>query len=93
MSDPDFVAEQPPAQPPRPRARNEMTQLEADEQYARQLAEHYEGGMAGPGRGRGDAAAAQRRQEAYDDRDRSFFDGRLLLCQREGKKNQLTFSR
>lgn len=44
MSDPDAVkeTETPPAKPPRPTA-TKLTQLEADEQYARQLAEHYSG--------------------------------------------------
>ena len=41
MSDPDAQQrEMPPPQPPRPAAR--QTQLESDEMYARQLAEHYE---------------------------------------------------
>jgi len=49
MSDPDAVIEPtPPAQPPRPSAPRAgsapISQLEADEQYARQLAEHYDGG-------------------------------------------------
>ena len=44
MSDPDAAkdTEVPPAKPPRPTA-TKLTQLEADEQYARQLAEHYSG--------------------------------------------------
>ncbi|KAK5168305.1 ubiquitin-binding protein cue5 [Saxophila tyrrhenica] len=44
MSDPSFVAEQEPAappRPPRPAQREPVSQLEADERYARQLAEHY----------------------------------------------------
>jgi hypothetical protein len=43
MSDPDAAKETevPPAKPPRPTAK--LTQLEADEKYARQLAEHYSG--------------------------------------------------
>lgn len=44
MSDPDAAQqEQPPARPPRPTSRqpNPQAQLEADEIYARQLAEHY----------------------------------------------------
>ena len=48
MSDPDAVREPtPPPQPPRPQAQRvgstPQSQLEADEQYARQLAEHYGG--------------------------------------------------
>jgi len=48
MTDPDAVKddepeETPPPQPPRPAGVGSgLTQLEADEQYARQLAEHYE---------------------------------------------------
>lgn len=49
MSDPDAVVEQeplPPPQPPRPIAARAgstpQSQLEADEMYARQLAEHYD---------------------------------------------------
>jgi hypothetical protein len=44
MSDPDAAkdTEVPPAKPPRPTT-TKLTQLEADEQYARQLAEHYSG--------------------------------------------------
>ena len=44
MSDPDAAQqEQPPAKPPRPTSRQQTNQtlLEADEMYARQLAEHY----------------------------------------------------
>jgi len=53
MSDPDAVREEtPPPQPPRPQAQRvgstPLSQLEADEQYARQLAEHY-GGAGGYG--------------------------------------------
>jgi len=51
MSDPDAVIEPtPPPQPPRPTATRlgstPQSQLEADEQYARQLAEHYGGGAS-----------------------------------------------
>src|ERR1035437_9392812 len=62
MSDPDAVIEPtPPPQPPRPTAprtgSTPQSQLEADEQYARQLAEHYGGGWGGQprntSRGRG----------------------------------------
>src|SRR5271167_1933442 len=49
MSDPDAVREPtPPPQPPRPTAQRvgstPQSQLEADEQYARQLAEQYSAG-------------------------------------------------
>lgn len=76
MSDPNFKAEEaPPPQPPRPQPR---TQLEQDEIYARQLAEHYQsqGGQHGHG-ARGHGGDGQRRQQRPDNRDRepSFFDG------------------
>ena len=41
MTDPDAVNSAPPPQPPRPN-RQAQSQLEEDERYARQLAEHYE---------------------------------------------------
>jgi hypothetical protein len=52
MTDPDAVVQEetPPPQPPRPTNQRAgstpQTQLEADEQYARQLAEHYGGAAA-----------------------------------------------
>lgn len=46
MTDPDAVnnepEEVPPPQPPRPQNRTQLSQLEADELYARQLAEQYD---------------------------------------------------
>jgi hypothetical protein len=84
MSDPDFRAEDvPPPQPPRKTRREPVSQLEADEAYARQLAEEYddagqrtrvsynqrEPGRRGPNQQRFD----------YDsqDRERSFLDDDL----------------
>lgn len=83
MSDPNFKEDEaPPPQPPRPT--QPRSQLEQDEIYARQLAEHFQtqqGGGYGS-RGRGDPhQPPQRRQtglkpnELYDDREHSFFDG------------------
>jgi hypothetical protein len=52
MSDPTAVVEEhPPPQPPRPTQRDpqnktQLSQLEADEIYARQLADHYSGAAA-----------------------------------------------
>jgi len=96
MSDPDAAEPAPPAQPPRPpRAitgptSTEEDQLAADERYARQLAEHYNGAAAygGPpravsgsrqnqARGPPRRGSAPRPEEFDDDRDRSFFDGTL----------------
>jgi hypothetical protein len=83
MSDPDFKVEdaQPPPQPPRPTQRQPLNQLEADEAYARQLAEQYSGqGSTGhrynqrePGR----RGPNQQRFSDDDDRERSFFDDDL----------------
>lgn len=90
MSDPDAVQNEPaeesapPPQPPRPTgARAQMSQLEADELYARQLAEHYdnvnayEGRTAnrGPG-GRPQGQAGLRPAEDYE-REHSFIDDEL----------------
>lgn len=84
MSDPDFHAEEAaPPQPPRPAQRQPMSQLEADEAYARQLAEQYSSGgqstqnrynQREPGR-RG--PNQQRPDYDDDDRERSFFDDDL----------------
>jgi hypothetical protein len=84
MSDPNFKSEEtPPPQPPRPQPRS---QLEQDEMYARQLAEHYstQGGQQGQGGygSRTQPGSAPRRQQtglrpndSNDDREHSFFDG------------------
>lgn len=97
MSDPDAQKDEP-APPPQPPRRPTVptstadSQLAADEQYARQLAEHYNGAAAygaprGGSRGRPNqpVAAAPRRTgsrqyEAYDEeRERSFIDGMAVL--------------
>ena len=92
MSDPDAQRKEPtpPPQPPRrPIAPTStaQSQLAADEQYARQLAEHYNGAAAygaprDGSRGRqnppvaGPKRTGSRQYEAYDDeRERSFIDG------------------
>ena len=99
MSDPSAVQEPlPPPQPPRPvqsprpqgTSRTAQTQLEADELYARQLAEHYNG-PAGYNTNQRSASYGSRGQEPrvtrpkkdmglkpnelYDDREHSFLDG------------------
>jgi hypothetical protein len=74
MSDPNFKAEEaPPPQPPRPQPRS---QLEQDEIYARQLAEHYQSqGGQGP-RQQGEQRRQQPSQRPNEpDREHSFFDG------------------
>lgn len=80
MSDPSFQAEEvPPPQPPRPQPRS---QLEQDELYARQLAEHYQAqaahgahGGQGPRRHGDDPRRQQRPGEP--EREHSFFDDDL----------------
>lgn len=85
MTDPDFKPEEAaPPQPPRPQQRQQpQSQLEADELYARQLAEHYNNQMPRqqnqynqrePGR-RGPNQQRPRYDE--DDNERSFFDDEL----------------
>ena len=86
MSDPDFQPEETaPQQPPRPQQRAPQTQMEADELYARQLADQYNSGygrsqtrynqrepaMRGPNRQRQDS------EESHNSMDRNFFDDDL----------------
>jgi len=84
MSDPSYKPEEaPPARPPRPaqQQRQPQNQLEADEQYARRLAEQYnnqgsrqpnqynqrESGRRGP----------NQQPQQYNEEERSFFDDEL----------------
>lgn len=89
MSDPDAAQQEssrepaPPPQPPRPAHREDISQLEADEQYARQLAEHYDNVGAYEARTSSRVGQAPRRQatglkpnEMYD-REHSFIDDDL----------------
>lgn len=101
MSDPDAAREAPPPpQPPRPtNPRQGLSQVEADEQYARQLAEHY-GGATGYGprmssrsgaqrQGyRGDGRGQPRPGEMYDD-GHSFFDDDLPVIKENLRKGFL----
>ena len=101
MSDPDAQQDPvPPPQPPRPaqqfRGPGGQSQLEADEQYARQLAEHYnnQANYQGPRRdasrdyrGQNPRLPTQQREtnlrpnELYDDQEHSFIDGMSFqLC-------------
>ena len=97
MSDPNAAEPTPPPQPPRrqqspaPPTSTERDQLAADERYARQLAEHYNGPDAygrvplqharpqqkfkGPPR----RATGPIANEYDEDRERSFLDGKLIL--------------
>lgn len=97
MSDPDATQhdaqdELPPPQPPRPT--NSQSQLEADEAYARRLAEHYESAAyEARTSNRGPPSQPRRRQqtglkpnELYDDREHSFIDDDLPIIQDQLKK-------
>ena len=96
MTDPDFKPEEAaPPQPPRPAQRQQQqqqqqprqprNQLEADEMYARQLAEHFN--SQGPDQGRGQQTRYNQRERQgpnqqrpkydEDDREHSFFDDDL----------------
>jgi hypothetical protein len=93
MSDPDAAREPtPPPQPPRPQAHRvgstPQSQLEADEQYARQLAEHY-GGYEQPRRGvpRGRQQTGRNPNESTE--ERSFIDDDLPVIQENLKKGFL----
>ncbi|KAI4133399.1 MAG: hypothetical protein LQ347_002202, partial [Umbilicaria vellea] len=94
MTDPDSQKEPaPPPQPPRPAqvptspTSTAQSQVEADEQYARQLAEHYSGSSPYGGQPRSHSGARRdpaiprpqrdtglKPNELYDDRDHSFLD-------------------
>jgi len=94
MTDPDAAQEEaPPPPPPRPRAApvgptsTAQSQLEADEEYARRLAEHYDSVGAyeqrtasnrnyGASRG-GQQATGLRPDQLRDDREHSFLDDDL----------------
>ncbi|KAF2268684.1 hypothetical protein CC78DRAFT_575665 [Lojkania enalia] len=90
MSDPNFKAEEtPPLQPPR--TSQPRSQVEQDEIYARQLAEHYQSSYAqGYGsRGRGDPPLPRQRREMglkpnelHEDKEHSFFDDDLPIIRK-----------
>lgn len=99
MSDPNFEDdERPPPQPPRPSQKQQhpqqqnqpRSQLEADEQYARQLAQHYQSGYDGHGsQQHGDQYYPnQRRQTGQNpnqgnpNREPNFFDDDLPVIRK-----------
>ena len=103
MSDPDALQnepvereEVPPPQPPRPTGRAPLTQLEADELYARQLAEQYENAGAyeertsnrGPGGPARRQATGLKPNEMYD-REPSFIDDELPVIKENLRKGFL----
>lgn len=81
MTDPtaqEALSPPPPAKPPRPTNSATSTtqrQLEEDELYARQLAEHYSGGPGRRGQPAWEQPGAQRGDDYDQDREHSFFDG------------------
>lgn len=96
MTDPEAAkeseqSETPPPQPPRPAPGTaHLSQMEADEQYARQLAEHYE--MAGTQQREPRPYQRSRNEtglkpnELYDDRDHSFLDDDLPVIRENLRK-------
>ncbi|KUJ18101.1 uncharacterized protein LY89DRAFT_684028 [Mollisia scopiformis] len=102
MSDPDAVREPtPPPQPPRPQAQRvgstPQSQLEADEQYARQLAEHYGGGYGSERPYNASRGSQPRRQQTglrpnenyQQEPERNFIDDDLPVIRENLKKGFL----
>ena len=87
MTDPDAVQTEPqetaPPQPPRPRGQAQLSQLEADELYARQLSEHFDNvgdyERRTSNRGQQRSGRQQQRHDQFDedDREHSFIDDDL----------------
>jgi len=98
MTDPDAAQhEQPPPQPPRPvqqpvpAGSTPQSQLEADEMYARQLAQHYENVGAYEQRtsnrhGGPDYQGSSRSRNETGERDRSFLDDDLPVIKENLRK-------
>lgn len=83
MTDPDAVKNEPeevaPPQPPRPQGRAQMSQLEADELYARQLAEHYNNAGAYEARTANRENRPRRAPTSDEDPEHSFIDDDLPI--------------
>ncbi|KAI1428034.1 hypothetical protein F5Y12DRAFT_103758 [Xylaria sp. FL1777] len=102
MSDPDAVQNEPPREvapppkPPRPTNRVALTQMEADELYARQLAEHYDNVGAyeartvnrGPNDQHRRQATGLKPNEMYD-REHNFIDDDLPVITENIRKGFL----
>ncbi|KAI1855152.1 hypothetical protein JX266_000017 [Neoarthrinium moseri] len=98
MSDPDAVQFEPresapPPQPPRPTGRAPMSQVEADELYARQLAEQFDNAGAYEARAHGQSRGQQPRRQATGlrpdemyDREHSFIDDDLPIIRENLRK-------
>lgn len=99
MTDPDAARnepedENPPPRPPRPAASAQLSQLEADELYARQLAEHFDNvsnyeartaNRSPGGRVRRQQTGLEPRSNA-EDREHNFFDDELPVIQEKLRK-------
>ncbi|KAI1354178.1 hypothetical protein F5Y01DRAFT_274375 [Xylaria sp. FL0043] len=102
MSDPDAVRNDPPAEaapppkPPRPANHAALSQMEADELYARQLADHYDNAGAyeartmnrGPGTQNRRQATGLKPNEMYD-REHNFIDDDLPVITENIRKGFL----
>ncbi|KAL2831998.1 hypothetical protein BDW59DRAFT_114263 [Aspergillus cavernicola] len=87
MTDPNAQNDYAPPKPPRPTAAQK--QLEADELYARQLAEHYNR-REQPARGENEAYGRQRRgSEQSDEKEYNFFDDDLPVIRENIRKGFL----
>ncbi|KAL3302336.1 CUE domain-containing protein [Colletotrichum asianum] len=99
MTDPDAARnepeqENPPPQPPRPAAGPQLSQLEADELYARQLAEHFDnvGNYEARTANRSPGGRVRRQQTGLEprvnaeDREHNFFDDELPVIQEKLRK-------
>ena len=94
MTDPEAAqrepVEVPPPQPPRPQGRSELSQLEADERYARQLAQHYDNVGAYEDRTSNQQGSTRARQNwNEDEREHSFIDDDLPVIRENLRKGFL----
>lgn len=95
MTDPDAVIEPtPPPQPPRPTGNRigstPQSQLESDEQYARQLAEHYNSqGSSGADRGNYPQRGRNLRPNELQEENHSFLEDDLPVIRENLRKGFL----
>ncbi|KAL3489777.1 hypothetical protein BJX62DRAFT_149657 [Aspergillus germanicus] len=88
MTDPNAQEDYAPPKPPRPTAA--QRQLEADELYARQLAEHYNRRAQPPRGGNEDPYSRERRgDEQEDEKEYNFFDDDLPVIRENIRKGFL----
>jgi len=90
MTDPSAQEELPPPKPPRPAPTSTTRrQLEEDEIYARQLAEHYGDGTNRGPTGRSTGQTRQPQNDFDADREHSFFDDDLPVIRENIRKGFL----